>query len=504
MTPSTLSPAPPTSRWATPSVEYAPPGAVSVDARAIALARDVGMTLLPWQEHALRLLLRKRIDDVWACREFGLVVSRQNGKGEVIQARELAGLFLFGERIVHSAHEFATSLDAFRRLKDVIESSAILMARMKRNRNRGMTEANGKQSIELESGARLDYRARHKGGAGRGLTGDLIVFDEAMYLPESVLGAIAPLISSRAKAQILYAGSAVDQAVHDEGHVFARVRRRAQAGDARALGYLEWGSGLSLPEAVTRSDDEDVWAAANPSYPGLIGRDAILTERDAMDPRSFAVERLGVGDWPEPDDAPNRMIAPQAWASLADRAAEMLDPVVLAVDVTPNRSHCAIAAAGARPDGLVNAQLVDHHPGANWAPARIAELCDEREVREVRLDRAGATATLEAPLREILKGKGVKLVMTGPQDMAKACSAFQAAVIDRTVRHPASDAHPRGAVEVDAALKGAVARQIGDAWAWARRTSRIDISPLVAVTLAHAAIAEPAAAQPVPFFDWVT
>jgi hypothetical protein len=35
-----------------------------------------------------------------------------------------------------------------------------------------------------------------------------------------------------------------------------------------------------------------------------------------------------------------------------------------------------------------------------------------------------------------------------------------------------------------AAIQGAVKRQVGESWAWSRRSSAVDISPLVAATLA--------------------
>jgi hypothetical protein len=38
--------------------------------------------------------------------------------------------------------------------------------------------------------------------------------------------------------------------------------------------------------------------------------------------------------------------------------------------------------------------------------------------------------------------------------------------------------------ELSAALAGATKRSLGDAWAWSRRNSAVDISPLVAATLA--------------------
>jgi hypothetical protein len=36
-----------------------------------------------------------------------------------------------------------------------------------------------------------------------------------------------------------------------------------------------------------------------------------------------------------------------------------------------------------------------------------------------------------------------------------------------------------------AAVRGAVTRPLGDSWVWSRKSSAVDISPLVAVTLAH-------------------
>ena len=59
----------------------------------------------------------ERADGKWAAFETALIVPRQNGKGSILEARELAGLFLFGEQLIlHSAHEFKTAQEAFRRV----------------------------------------------------------------------------------------------------------------------------------------------------------------------------------------------------------------------------------------------------------------------------------------------------------------------------------------------------------------------------------------------------
>jgi hypothetical protein len=51
------------------------------------------------------------------------------------------------------------------------------------------------------------------------------------------------------------------------------------------------------------------------------------------------------------------------------------------------------------------------------------------------------------------------------------------AVTDETVRH-------LGQPALASAIKGAAKRPLGDAFAWARKSSTVDISPLVGCTLA--------------------
>jgi hypothetical protein len=108
-----------------PRILAAPPAHSSAAAEeAIELAADAGLILDDWQQFALRTGLAEDDRGLWAAFEVGLVVTRQAGKGGVFEARELAGLFLFGEPlIIHSAHRFDTSLEAFLRMLVLIEST---------------------------------------------------------------------------------------------------------------------------------------------------------------------------------------------------------------------------------------------------------------------------------------------------------------------------------------------------------------------------------------------
>lgn len=107
-----------------PRIMHAPAGPSSAGREAVDLAKLAGLVLDDWQALVLEHSLTERTDGRWAAFEVGLNVPRQNGKGSVLEARELAGLFLLGERlIIHSAHQFDTSLEAFRRLLFLIEDT---------------------------------------------------------------------------------------------------------------------------------------------------------------------------------------------------------------------------------------------------------------------------------------------------------------------------------------------------------------------------------------------
>src|SRR5688572_23547447 len=74
------------------------------------IASAYGLLLDPWQENVLQAAMGERADGQWATPRVGVAVPRQNGKGAIIEARELAGLLAFGEQmIIHSAHDQKTA-----------------------------------------------------------------------------------------------------------------------------------------------------------------------------------------------------------------------------------------------------------------------------------------------------------------------------------------------------------------------------------------------------------
>jgi hypothetical protein len=453
-----------------PRILYAPESVSSAGAEAIELAALAGLRLDPWEALVLDVALGESADGRWAAAEVGLCVPRQNGKNAILEARELAALFLLDEELViHSAQQFKTAKEHFLRLLGLIESTPDLDRRVKR-----VVRAHGEEAIELRDGHRIMFVARTK-AAGRGFTAPLIVFDEAMFLAETSMGALVPTMAAVHNRQRWYAGSAVDQLVHADGIVFSRVRERALRGDDPRLAYFEWSVEADHPADLDDDQlaDEENWRRANPGYGIRIGAEAVGDELRALDRRTFAVERLGAGDWPDPSPDAETVIPMERWLALVDEKSELVDPVCFAYDVAPDRATAAIAAAGRRRDGLFHVEAVEYRRGTGWVVPALATLCERWHPVAVMVDLAGPAGALEHRCGEA----GIPLEAVSAPDHAKACGLLVDQVEGEGLRH-------LGSGEVASALKGATRRPLGDAWAWSRRNSTVDISPLVACTLA--------------------
>jgi phage terminase large subunit-like protein len=399
--------------------------------------------------------------------------ARQNGKGEILIARELMGLFLLQEPlIIHSAHQFDTSLEAFRRLLDRIEENPNLERQVKR-----ISRSHGEEGIELKNGSRIRFRTRTKGG-GRGFSCYCLILDEAMFLPEMFHGALLPTLSAKSQLenpQVWYTGSAVDQLIHEHGLVFSRIRERGHRGDDPSLAWFEWSVDCSSPDELSDEtmEDPEAWAQANPGLGIRISVEHVAKEFRSMDKRTFAVERLGVGDWPRADGLGQMVWSPEQWAALTDTRSKLVHPVVMAFDVTPDRRRASIAAAARNRDGLFHIEVIDAQNGTGWLAERMRELAARHVPSKVVCDGVGPAVSLIHELREL----GVDVEPMTTPEHGQACGVIFDAVEQEKLRH-------LGTPELASAVKGAAQRPLGDAWAWSRKNSATDISPLVACTLA--------------------
>jgi intracellular sulfur oxidation DsrE/DsrF family protein len=461
-----------------PAHLWVPPRRGSYGPEIIDFCDMIGMPTDPEQRLAIDALASFGPGGRWLALETVIIEGRQNGKTmKVVLPITLADLFLFDEnpdRIVWTAHVMKTSREAFDEVKQLIDGSEYLSRRVK-----SINESKSEESIELVNGASLEFLARTAGG-GRGLGGKRLAFDEALFLSAASMGSLIPTLSARGNPVINYASSAGKQ----ESDHLRRLRDRGRRGGDPSLIYIEFcapGSwddpgcdlGPECPHEYGTEgcslDDETRWRTANHAIGrGRITIEFVRGERRALTPREFGRERLGW--WDDPVGVVVELL--KHWAARADATSAPTSRPVFMVDASPKSRSAAIVAAMLRPDGRPHIEVVAHRPGVKWVSEAARQLLVHEPLDWV-LDPAGPAGGLLPDLAAV----GVEPRQMTARDMGQACEAFAAAVEDEL-----------GLVHLDdptilRAIKGAGKRDIGDGlWAWARRKSDVDISPLVGAT----------------------
>lgn len=439
----------------TPRLTSCPPFFTTLGDDAVDLAAHAGLELDPWQQLVLRESLGERRGGRWACMECGLIVPRQNGKGAVIEARQLAAMFLTrDELIIYSAHRFKTAKAMFKRIRKLCEQTPEL-EELIRGRYK---QSNDETSITLDWGA-LQFFAR-SGGSARGFTGNTMFFDEAYDLDPELIADMLPTLSAVRNPQVWYVSSAGMEA----SEVLAGIRVRGIKGEAR-LGYWEW----SAPEGC----DLDAFESLVVSNPGLgirVDPEFVLhVERPGMDDERYGRERLGL--WSQ---AKSTAVFDMArWLDCRDPASQVLDPVGVAVDVATEREFASVAVGGRRADGLHHGEVVAHERGTDWVVPAVAKLVALWDVAEVVVSANGPAGALIPDL----EAAGIEVHAASVMDEAKASTSLFDKVRDRQFRH-------LGEPRLDAAAEAAGKRFVGDTWTLARRKSGGDISPVLSVALA--------------------
>jgi phage terminase large subunit-like protein len=468
----------------------------------VELAEKAGLQLDDWQSWSVEQAMGTREDGRWAAFEVGLLVSRQNGKNAILQARQLAGLFLIGESlIIHTAHEFKAANEHFRRMRDLVESQSWLMSRV---RSHGIRTSHGDEAIELRPtptlifgsrgvqvrksvAPRLRFLARSR-GSGRSFTCECLCYDESMILSDEEVGASLPTLSAVANPQVWYTASAGYQ----DSTQLNRVRNRGIRGTDDSLVWLEWSidehHDMCKPGCTEHDNPDSVaaWARANPGLGIRISTEHVHREYTKMSPAEFKRERLGVGEWPA-DEMGWAVIPEPVWDSCAVELAGAPRPsrVAIAADVTPDQSASAIVIAGLVPGGKIliergvatmpdGEQREDHRAGTSWVVPRLKELASRHRIAAIVIDPLSPAAQL---LVEAEKA-GLDITTPTTRDVGQAFGQFYTLCADQQLIHG-------GQADMRSAVAGAQRREIGDGqYAWARKATAVDISPLCAATLA--------------------
>lgn len=248
---------------------------------------------------------------------------------------------------------------------------------------------------------------------------------------------------------------------------------------SRRLAYFEWSA-----EDGAAHDDSEALAQANPALGYRITPDAIETERQALEAEDFARERLGI--FPEDIEHIEPAIAEADWLACRSPKSKRGNPLVLAFEVSVDRKWSVIAAAGPSTAGGTHVEVIENRRGTGWTIERLLELQQAHKPAAIICNPAGPAGGLLPAAEKAGLVAGISDPATGKvralsgRDYAQACAAAYDAITEHQWRHIDQP-------ELNMAATGAAKRPLGDAWVFDRRAG-IDISPLLAVTLAAWAV----------------
>lgn len=394
-------------------------------------------------------------------RRVVVYVPRQNGKTTLILTWEVQrtcgwAVLLGPQRVVYTAQ---TGNDAAKKL--VRDQFPILSKLRKPLGITAMLRGNGGVAVQFANGSSIEPIPTTP-DAGHGMVVDLGVIDELFADPDDRRQqALVPAMKTRASAQLLICSTAGTDASGPLNRLVARGRNSVEKGAAEGVAYFEWSAPLDADP-----DDPATWWACNPAMGHTMTEATLRDDRENLPDGEFRRADLN-----QPTMAEDRVIPLASWDAVClPDVAVGLHPV-FALDMSAERDAGAIAAAsgGTIPSG----EVIDHRPGVGWLVEACRRLSERYSNSVVALDAQGPASALIPELEEA----GVRVEKLGARDVLGACGAFFDRVIEGRVRI-------RRHLALDEAAAGAVRRQSGDAWAWARRSSVVDISTLNAVTFA--------------------
>ncbi|MCC4250704.1 hypothetical protein [Microbacterium testaceum] len=441
----------------------------------------------PWQEGALEAIASVDEDGQWAATEFGILVSRQQGKGNILLPYELAHLYLWPRAdgapklIGHTAHEAATAREAFRRARRIILASPALRAELVGGGKQtaqgvtGISTGNGNWSIELKNGNRLIFFTR-TGAAGVGVSFDVLIVDEAQHSPLTILEALLPATDASPNKQVLFTGTVPKE--DQDGEYFEGLRDRGRKGGFERTGWIEHTPvGSDDPDTAAKIDlgSPQTWREGNP---GLGIRLAWKTVEDDWDrmgqtsPESFARQRCSI--WPSRRVEVAAALSDldlEVWKRHAREDAGVAgDGIVLSLALTRGGSAGTIGKA-VRVDS--DSIAVEHHwsqAGTMWIAPMLKDLKAELGNPTLVLDSKNA-----APVISALDAAGIKYLVMNLDEIAAAHALFIEWVNAGMVPH-------RDQPEVTKSLEFATTRNIGRAgmtWEQSDPTKPITIAQAV-------------------------
>ena len=329
-----------------------------------ALSAAYGNALDRWQENIVDAWLGKNAAGAYVVSSGGLSVPRQNGKNVCLEARELFGMTINGEKILHTAHQVKTAKKSFHRLEAIFTDTR---HREITDTVRRISHVNGEESIELWNGGRIEFSARSR-QAARGFDGiSLVVYDEAQELTDDQVEAIMPTLaaSSTGTRQILYIGTPPYPGC--PGTVFRRMRKAAISNVGPHDCWMEWSVEADSIDKID-VEDRSLWYMTNPSLGYHLTEQFTETEMNTLSKDGFARERLG---WwaPEIEENSNLAIDQKIWDACSSKDQKPEGKTAYGIKFSSDGAEVCLCGAVIPKTGPARISLIDRKPtgrGIRW------------------------------------------------------------------------------------------------------------------------------------------
>lgn len=370
-----------------PCVRIVPDYSATDGVDAERILRSGGLILDQWQSLVICDWMAMTPWGKWVCKTCGGSVARQNGKTGLIEARAEAGMLMYNEQVLYTAHLQKTATETFEEMASFFDTPKL------RKYVKDIKTALGREQIILTSGARVKFLARTRNG-GRGQHGDLLIFDEAQELNIDQQASFLPAISASLNPQTVYIGTPPDP--NADGTVFRGIRTKAIAGETKTTAWFEF----SVPE-IGDIGDRRRWAETNPALGVRIMETTIEGEYEQMTPDTFARERLG---WWSPlvEHKIEYAIDSKAWDKCRSDELKPEGRTAYGVKFSPDSTEVCLCGAVIPENGPARISLIEIQPTAmgtqwlaDWLNERYTKACcvviDGRNGVDALIDKIAGT-----------------------------------------------------------------------------------------------------------------
>lgn len=423
--------------------------------------------LLPWQEFVLKDMLTTDKNGLWIRKTNLLLIARQNGKTHLARMLILAHLIKWNTNVLMMSSNRSMALDTFRQVASLLENNDHLKGFVKQIRY-----ANGTESIEMLSGARLDVVAATRDGSrGRSVNG-LLFIDEVREINEEAFRAATPTTRAHPNSHTLLTSNAGDAF----SIVLSDLRERALSYPPKTFGFYEY----SAPQ-YCKINDKTAWALANPAMGYTITVDAIEESIATSPIETTRTETLC--QWIDSLQSP----WPHGVLEATSDADLIMNPGALTIfgfDVSPSRRNASLVAGQILPDGKIGFGIIDQWESQVAVDdlkiaAAIKGYADIYKPRMVCYDKYTTQS-----ISDRLANSGVMVEDVSGQKFYQACGDLLDALVNNRVIHS-------GQAELITQFNNCAAKVNDTAWRIVKRKSAGDVSAPIAVAMVVSKLSQP-------------